>query len=483
MKKPVTLSQPADDLNFLRGGGEMGKLTREKDWSATPVGTPESWPQSLRTTLSILLNSKFPMFLWWGPELICFYNDAYRPSLGKEGKHPGILGMTAEKAWPEIWAIIKPLIDQVLTTGEATYSEDQLIPIYRNGKIEDVYWTFSYSSVNDESGKPAGVFVTCSETTGKVNALNEIKESKNQLLFAIDAAELGTWDLNPATNKFIGNDRLKEWFGLKPEDEIDLTIALAVIADDDRQRVIDAIQTALQYSSGGLYEIAYKIMHPLTKAARIVRAKGRARFDENQVAVRFNGTMQDITARSIAKRKTEESEKRFRDVVKQAPLGITILRGPEFIVEMANENYLRIVDRNEADFVGRQLFETLPEVKEAIEPLLNKVLNTGEPYYGIEFPILLNRFGKKELTYFNFVYHPLRADNNEISGIIVVATDVTASVNARFTLAESEKQFRNLVMQSPIPMTIFTGPDYVIELANKNMIEKVWRKKEADVIG
>ncbi|MDF2455774.1 MAG: domain S-box protein, partial [Cytophagaceae bacterium] len=132
---------------FLLGGGEMGLLTREKDWSQTVLGAPSQWPQSLRTTLSILLSSKFPMFLWWGPELIQFYNDAYRPSLGTDGKHPHALGQRAEECWPEIWAVIKPLIDQVMAGGEATWAEDQHLPIYRNGKLEDVYWTFSYSPV------------------------------------------------------------------------------------------------------------------------------------------------------------------------------------------------------------------------------------------------------------------------------------------------------------------------------------------------
>jgi hypothetical protein len=93
--------------------------------------------------LYVILNAKFPMFLWWGKELICFYNDAYRPSLGKHGKHPDILGMPAAQAWTEIWDIIKPLIDQVLE-GASTFSEDQLVPIYRNNQLEDVYWTFSY---------------------------------------------------------------------------------------------------------------------------------------------------------------------------------------------------------------------------------------------------------------------------------------------------------------------------------------------------
>ena len=102
------------------------------------MGDPAGWPQSLRITLGILLNSKFPMFWWWGQELICFYNDAYRPSLGDEGKHPSILGMRADEAWPEIWSIIKPLIDKVVNERESIWFEDLLVPIFRNGKIEDV---------------------------------------------------------------------------------------------------------------------------------------------------------------------------------------------------------------------------------------------------------------------------------------------------------------------------------------------------------
>ena len=77
----------------------MGELIRNKDWSNTALGCPEQWPQSLRTMLNVILHSQFPMFIWWGPELICFYNDAYRPSLGINGKHPSILGMPAQEAW------------------------------------------------------------------------------------------------------------------------------------------------------------------------------------------------------------------------------------------------------------------------------------------------------------------------------------------------------------------------------------------------
>lgn len=165
---------------YLTGGGEMGALTRSFDWSKTAIGHPETWPISLLTTISIILSSKFPMFLFWGPDLIQFYNDGYRPSFGNSGKHPRALGQRGEECWPEIWSTIKPLIDQVMSDGESILREDQLIPIYRNGKLEDVYWTFCHSKVVDEFGNPGGVLVICNETTKQVNALSKLSISREQ---------------------------------------------------------------------------------------------------------------------------------------------------------------------------------------------------------------------------------------------------------------------------------------------------------------
>lgn len=292
---------------FLKNGGELGELTKQFDWSTTSLGTPDQWPQSLRTTVAMLLSSRFPMLLWWGPDLIQFYNDAYRPSLGSSGKHPLALGQKGIDCWQETWEVIYPLITQVLTTGEATWSEDQLIPIYRNGNIEDVYWTFGYSPIRGESEEIEGVLVVCTETTKQVKSMQLLQRHKDELEFAIDATELGTWDLNPLTNKFKGNNRLKAWFGLKPEAEIDLSLALAVISENDRQHVADAIANSLQYWSGGLYDVEYTITADPSKPERIVRAKGRAWFNEDKVAYRFNGTLQDITEQVAAVQKIEQA--------------------------------------------------------------------------------------------------------------------------------------------------------------------------------
>lgn len=175
-------------------------------------------------------------------------------------------------------------------------------------------------------------------------------------------------------------------------------------------------------------------------------------------------------------------ERRFENIVKQAPVGITILRGENMIVEMANETYLQIVDRKEAEFIGRSLYDSIPEVRSSVEPLLRKVYETGIPYNGYQFPVFLDRYGQRELTFFNFVYQALLEDG-QITGVIVVANEVTSLVNAKRFIEESERQFRNMVMQSPIAMTIFRGTDFIIETANRTMLDNIWRMNESDVIG
>src|SRR3954469_18640874 len=168
--------------DFLAGGGEMGALTRAYDWTANPLGGPETWPQSLRTAVRILLNTNHPMFIWWGPELIQFYNDAYRQTMGQE-RHPSALGQRGRECWAEIWPIIGPQIEQVMSGGGATWHENQLVPIIRHGVLEDVYWTYSYGPI-DEATAPdgiGGVLVICTETTAQVMAEREAATQREKL--------------------------------------------------------------------------------------------------------------------------------------------------------------------------------------------------------------------------------------------------------------------------------------------------------------
>ena len=144
---------------------------RTHDWRRTSLGLPETWPQPLRTALRLLLNSGHAMYIWWGPDLCCFYNDAYRPSIGAD-RHPGSLGRPGREVWAEIWPIIGPQIDQVMSGRGATWNANHLVPITRNGRIEEVYWTYSYNPIDDESAQTGvgGVLVICTETTEQVLA-------------------------------------------------------------------------------------------------------------------------------------------------------------------------------------------------------------------------------------------------------------------------------------------------------------------------
>lgn len=158
-----------ENLAFLAGGGEMGAFIRAHCWGSSPLGSPASWPQGLKTAVRLLLSTQHPMFIWWGPELIQFYNDAYRRSIGPE-RHPSALGQRGRECWAEIWDIIGWQVEQVMSGGSATWQENQLVPITRHGQLEDVYWTYSYSPI-DESTAPngiGGVLVVCTETTEQV---------------------------------------------------------------------------------------------------------------------------------------------------------------------------------------------------------------------------------------------------------------------------------------------------------------------------
>ena len=271
----------------------MGALTRAYDWSTTALGIPDQWPLSLRTTVGIVLHSAFPMFLFWGPDLLCFYNDAYRVSLGDDGKHPAV-GKRGGEVWPETWNFIGPMIAQVMRTGEPTFFEDQLVPIYRNGRLEDVYWTFSYSPAFGDDGEIDGVLVTCTETTRQVLARQKVEEAETSLRVAVEMAQLGTWSIDLATNGLTYSERLIEWFGYDPKEQ-DYSHVIPLLAPTDQERVAAAIAWALDPQSDGVYNEVYTVIHPQTGKKRILHAQGRTVFDATGKAVRLSGTAQDIT--------------------------------------------------------------------------------------------------------------------------------------------------------------------------------------------
>lgn len=155
-------------LNFLNGGGTMGQRIRDFDWAATPLGSPASWPQSLRSAVSICLHSSFPTAIYWGNELRLIYNDAWSPIPAE--RHPWALGQPGQLVWPDIWDVVGPQFQNVLDTGEGFSTYDQMLPMVRGGVARETYWNYSFTPIRGEDGAVVGIFNQGHETTSRVLA-------------------------------------------------------------------------------------------------------------------------------------------------------------------------------------------------------------------------------------------------------------------------------------------------------------------------
>jgi hypothetical protein len=163
----------ASGLDFAAGGGDMGAALRDFDWAATALGPLASWPQSLRTAASMMLNARHPMYVAWGPDLLLLYNDGYRQILGARAADPyQVLGKPFREVWTEVWDQVGPMLDVTLR-GESLWFEDHAFTLTRNGFPEQVYASFSTSPIRGESGAITGVLCVCSETTDKVRSQQE----------------------------------------------------------------------------------------------------------------------------------------------------------------------------------------------------------------------------------------------------------------------------------------------------------------------
>jgi PAS domain S-box-containing protein len=324
----LNISRPIS-ADFLAGGGEMGALTRAFDWSATPLGQPETWPQSLRTAVRILLNTNHPMFIWWGEELIQFYNDAYRQTMGPE-RHPSALGQRGRECWAEIWDIIGTQIEQVMSGGGATWHENQLVPVTRHGRLEQVYWTYGYSPIDEDDGI-GGVLVVCRDVTSDYLATAALREREAELARVQQIGRIGGLEVDLRTG--FRNRRSPEYLlihGLPPdaanESHEDW---VRRIHPDDREATEKKFRDAV---AGGArdYSVRYRIIRPSDGATRWISVKATIERDADGKAVRLVGAHTDVTEQVMAEQALRQSEERFRNLADQlADLNATLAQRVE----------------------------------------------------------------------------------------------------------------------------------------------------------
>ncbi|WP_296950751.1 ATP-binding protein [uncultured Massilia sp.] len=269
MSPASPLSAATDDLSWLAGGGEMGALIRTMDWSKTPLGPPATWPQSLRTSVSLCLSSTFPILIAWGPDDIQIYNDAYRPICGD--LHPQSMG----GAFKEVWASALPVVGDKFDRahkGEGTYIRDQRMFLDRYGYLEEAFMTFSFSPIRDESGEVGGIFHPISEATASV-----LSARRTQCLRDLSAAIADARAVQD-----IGRDLEAQY----PNLALDLPFVLLYQIDHDSGRLVLRSSAGLDAATG-LAPAELPLDDTLWPFARTAQARAAQRIDG--LAPRFAG--------------------------------------------------------------------------------------------------------------------------------------------------------------------------------------------------
>jgi PAS domain S-box-containing protein len=313
-----------NQVDFLAGGGEMGALMRAYDWGATPLGPPDAWPQGLRTAIRILLNTYHPMFIWWGTDLIQFYNDAYRETLD-DTQHATALGARGREFWHEIWEIVGPQINQVMSGGGATWHEDQLVPVTRNGKLTHGYWTYGYSPLDGDDGI-GGVMVICRDVTQDHQANIALREREAELARVQEIGKIGGLEVDLRTG--FRNRRSPEYLRIHglPPDAANETHEewVARVHPDDREaterKFIEAVKSGARD-----YGVEYRIHRPSDGELRWISVKAIIERDEDGKPLRLVGAHTDVTEEVQAREALLRSEEEARQLaLKLAELNATL---------------------------------------------------------------------------------------------------------------------------------------------------------------
>lgn len=465
---------------LFSGDGEVRKCGRAINWDRSPFGHPDSWPQSLVSATEIVLDSQFPMCLAWGPEQRIIYNDAYIAILSD--KHPKAFMEPIQKVWSEVWNEIASVINTVME-GKPVYFEDFAVEVARHGKIRTGWFTFSYSPLRDDKHQVAGFLCVVRETTRRVKAETrqafrlkvaeelrsladpkEIAATASRLLGThLGASRVLYMDIDTKTSSFTAHN---DWtngtvaslanitgtlsdFGAELLDELyaGRSCTIADVSQDAR-----TIKNSADYARHGIRSV---INVPVVKEGRLIAVLGVHRSDAHEwtdgdieLAEIISEYVWPAVERSRAEKalqaQAQAEANRLKELFAAAPNPIVVLRGRELVIELANQAFHEWVGR--PNLVGRALWEVLPETQgQGFEHLFDVVFDTGKPFVGRGLKLQLQRQpGEGSLTelYHDVLYQPLFDSEGKVTGIFIIANEVTEAYRANAALRESQERLR-----------------------------------------
>jgi PAS domain S-box-containing protein len=501
MIAPSSLEAAAE---LFTGDGETSARMRAIDWSKTPLGAVEMWPQSLKTCVGICVHSRFAIRICWGPELVMLYNDAYISVAG--GKHPQALGGRVRDVWPEIWDTIGPMLHGVLKSGNATWADDLMLPMERNGYPEECNFTFSYGPIRNESGDVGGIFTPVLETTERVIEQRRMETLRKLAAISGIQSETTTQACRCVTDVLAGNPFDLPFAGIymfdpeAGEHSHRATLSAGCsptgdpIAFPEHVDLNEGNWSSIRQVSRGetcAFDLATHPLFALSEAPwgcrpveavalpivlwkdakplgfLLVGVNARKRLEEvylefyAQIGVGLNSAIREAAAleRERALRAQADMErKKIHDLFLNAPAAIATVRGPEHRYTLLNQAYEQLIGRKSEAMIGRAVIEVFPELRgQGVIEILDEVYRTGVPFIGNEMMMKLDVTGSGELSdvFFNFVYQSTRDAANKIDGVFVLAIDATESVLARREIEMREEQFR--VLADSIPQLVWVA--------------------------
>ncbi|SFR83681.1 hybrid sensor histidine kinase/response regulator [Sphingomonas jatrophae] len=451
----MTAQLVSSDLGFLNGDDEIAALMRQHDWTNSPLGTPDTWPHALRLVVSLMLSSRFPMFVAWGPKLGFLYNEAYVPILGM--KHPQALGTPFEDVWPEIWPDISPLVDAAMA-GRATYQQDLPLIMRRRGYDERAWFTFSYSPVHDDEGRVAGMYCACTETTKQVLAERALSESEARFRNMADHAPMMMWVtdpsgyctyLNRAWFEFTGQSpSAAEGFGwLDPIHPDDRAEAERVFRQANEARTAFRLEYRLR-GADGCYRWALDAAAP--------------RFGDDGDYLGHVGSVVDIDDRRSSEERQRQSEQSLRRLTNSLP-AIVWFATPDGELHYFNDRWY--------EFTGQTPEAALPDGwVNTLHP--DDVRPTAERWAdararGVTYEIEI-RYRRHDGAYRWYVARaePQRGEDGAITAWVGSSIDIHERKEAETALRISEAQFR--VMADAVPQIVWiTDAEARVEFFNR----------------
>ena len=459
---------------LIYGKSEMAALIRAFDWGLTSLGRVEGWSEPLLASVNLMLACAFPSLVFWGPDLVQLYNDRFIPLLAE--RHPKGLGQTAQECWLDAWQIVGPNLKRVMDLQETVYYENTVVPIIRDGKLQDIRWTYSYSPIFGSGGDVLGVLVICQDITREVNATQELKESEaraSRVLQSIGDAVIVTDADARVTRMNAVAEQLTGWTIEQARGE--LFSRVFHIVDEATQLPVQSPAEKVKETGAVVGLANHTVLISKDGKSSAIDDSGAPIRDEKGDLTGVVVVFRDIQERRAAEREAQAvaraERERLRSLFMQAPAPILTMEGPNLIITLANEGYIKLLRRESAsEVVGKTIREALPELEgQGFFELLDNVYLTGTPYVGHEMLATLENkiTGELDEAWFNFIYQPARNADGEVDGILVVAIELTEQVRARKQAEIREKllerqtsELETIYKTAPIGLALFDPVEF-----------------------